>query len=304
MANAKIGRLRAYRMLDVPLREVSGICLRRGSSRRMSLLAVGDRVAKLAQLSASQIDDLDQPEWEMTNIAKLPGSRLPKDHPQIEAVCSDGIGRVLLLQEWPPRVEVIDLNAAEVIASIELVVEGRGELARLWADRNGSHGEGIALLRDGRLLIAKEKDPPALIEFGFRGTHSQGVGPGGVLAEGERWPLRRGRHEFVALAVWFPEKALAGFCADFSDLEVGPDGLVYLLSDKSAAIVRLDELSPGGGTAAFKSGWRLGELNGKPEGLTFTASGQAIVALDRRKPRQNLIILEPAIMWRRKTTIC
>jgi hypothetical protein len=303
MANAKIGRLRVHRTLDVPLREVSGICLRRGSSRRMSLFAVGDRVAKLAQLSASRIDDMDEPEWEITNIAKLPGSRLPKDHPQIEAVCADGIGRLLLLQEWPPRVEVIDLEAAEVIASIELVVEGPGELTRQWADRNGSQGEGIALLRDGRLLIAKEKDPPALIEFGLRGTPSRGVRPGGVLAGGKRWPLRKGRHEFVVLAVWFPDKTLARVCADFSDLEVGPDGLVYLLSDKSATIVRLDELPPGGGTAVFKSGWRLGELNGKPEGLTFTANGQAIVALDRRKPRKNLIILEPVIARRRTTKI-
>src|SRR5262245_40431878 len=126
--SVKTEPLRAYRTLDVPLREVSGVCLRRGSSRRMSLLAIGDRAAKLDQLSASHIDDMVDPKWEVTNIAKLPGSRLPKDHPQIEAVCADGVGRVLLLQEWPPRVEVIDLEAAEVIASIELVVEGPGKL--------------------------------------------------------------------------------------------------------------------------------------------------------------------------------
>ena len=41
-------RLRVRRVVDVPLREVSGICLRRGRNGRMSLIAVGDRVAKIA----------------------------------------------------------------------------------------------------------------------------------------------------------------------------------------------------------------------------------------------------------------
>jgi hypothetical protein len=39
--------LRVRRVVDVPLREVSGICLRRGRNGRMSLIAVGDRVAKI-----------------------------------------------------------------------------------------------------------------------------------------------------------------------------------------------------------------------------------------------------------------
>jgi hypothetical protein len=37
-------RLRVRRVIDVPLREVSGICLRRSRNGRMFLIAVGDRV--------------------------------------------------------------------------------------------------------------------------------------------------------------------------------------------------------------------------------------------------------------------
>ncbi|MGB8550069.1 MAG: hypothetical protein WCD82_17985, partial [Xanthobacteraceae bacterium] len=84
-------------------------------------------------------------------------------------------------------------------------------------------------------------------------------------------------------------------CADFSDLEIGPDGCLYLLSDKSATIARLDDLPAGGGTAALIDAWRLGDLDGKPEGLAFTAHGRAIVGLDTRKPRRNLVLLEPAV---------
>jgi hypothetical protein len=37
------------------LREVSGICLRRNRNGRMSLIAVGDRIAKIAWFSLSRI---------------------------------------------------------------------------------------------------------------------------------------------------------------------------------------------------------------------------------------------------------
>ncbi len=287
-------KLRARSVLDVPLQEVSGICLRRGRNREMSLIAVGDRVAKVARLSLPH-NERESPEWDITNIARLSGSKLPKKNPQIEAVCADGIGRILLLQETPPRVEVIDPKISKVVASIELMVKGRGDLARSWSNPNGSRGEGIVLLPGGHLLIAKEKRPAALIEFGLRNSKPEGLMRGGALGAGKRWRIRNGKHQFVALAVWFSDKKLARACADFSDLEIGPDGCLYVLSDKSAAIARLDDLPAGGGTASLVATWKLDGLKGKPEGLAFTANGRAVVALDERKARRNLVLLKPPI---------
>ena len=287
-------RLRVRRVVDVPLREVSGICLGRGRNGRMFLLAIGDRVAKIAWFPEPRSDE-GRIDWHTRNIAKLAGSMLPKRNPQIEAVCADGLGRVLLLQETPPRVELVDPKALKVVASIDLAVEGRGEVARAWADPKGSRGEGMVLLRGGHLLVAKEKKPAALIEFGPPQSRSRGLVRGGALAAGERWPIKKGHHRFVALAIWRPDKALAKTCADFSDLEIGPDGCLYLLSDQSATIAQLDHLQAGGGTAALLDVWRLGDLDGKPEGLAFTAEGRAIVGLDTRKPRRNLVLLEPPV---------
>jgi hypothetical protein len=287
-------RLRACRVVDVPLREVSGICLRRGRNGRMSVIAVGDRVAKIAWFSQPRGDG-GRIDWHTSSIAKLSGSMLPKHDPQIEAVCADGLGRVLLLQETPPRVELVDPKALTAVASIDLAVEGRGEIARAWSDPKGSRGEGMVLLRGGHLLVAKEKKPAALIEFGPPQSRSRGLVRGGALAEGERWPIKKGHQRFVALAIWLPDNALTKTCADFSDLEIGPDGCLYLLSDQSSTIARLDGLPAGGGTAALLHAWRLGDLDGKPEGLAFTAEGRAIVGLDTRKPRRNLVLLEPAV---------
>ena len=198
---------------------------------------------------------------------------------------------------WPRyrHVELVDPKASKVAASIDLTMEGRGEVARAWADPKGSRGEGMVLLRGGHLLVAKEKKPAALIEFGPPLSRSRGLVRGGVLADGERWPIKKGHHRFVALAIWHPDKTLALTCADFSDLEIGPDGCLYLLSDQSATIAQLDHLQAGGGTAALLDVWRLGDLDGKPEGLAFTAEGRAIVGLDTRKPRRNLVLLEPPV---------
>src|SRR5262245_25030030 len=289
--------LRVRRVVHVPLREVSGICLRRSRNGRMSLVAVGDRVAKIAWFSQPRSDE-GRIDWHTSSIAKLSGSELPKHDPQIEAVCADGRGRILLLQETPPRVELIDLKALEAVALIDLVMEGRGEIAQAWSDPKGSRGEGVVLLPNGHLLVAKEKKPAAFIEFGPPHSRSQGLVRGGALPDGKRWPIRKGRHRFVALAIWLPDKTLAKTCADFSDLEIGPDGCLYLLSDKSSTIARLDDLPAGGGTAALLNAWRLGDLDGKPEGLAFTAEGRAIVALDTRKARRNLVLLEPAVAQR------
>src|SRR6516164_2863345 len=287
-------QLRVRRVVDVPLREVSGICLGRSDNGRMFLVAVGDRAAKIAWFSLSGSEEL-RIDWHTRSIAKLSGSKLPKSNPQIEAVCADGGGRILLLQETPPSVELIDPRALEAVASIDLVVEGHGEIARAWSDPKGSRGEGAVLLPGGHLLVAKEKKPATLIEFGPPYSQSRGLVRGGALADGERWPIKKGRHRFVALAIWLPDKTLAKTCADFSDLEIGPDGCLYLLSDKSSTIARLDELSAGGGTAGLLEARRLGDLDGKPEGLAFSALGRAIVGLDTRKARRNLVLLDPAI---------
>ena len=287
-------RLAICRVVDVPLKEVSGICLRRGPAGELALLAIGDRVA-VAAWFAQPKDDMEALAWQTADVTRLEGSRLPEDDPDIEAICADGAGRVLLLQESPPRAELIDPATRRVVASIALEIPGDDRLARAWADPAGSRGEGAVLLPGGHLLVAKEKDPAALIEFGPPGARPVGLARGGALAPGAPWEAEPGDQRHVALAVWWPDKGLRTACADFSDLEVGPDGFLYVLSDKSGSVARLSDLQPTGGVVSAPATWRLGDLEGKPEGLAFTPNGRALVALDTRKARHNLVLLEPPI---------
>jgi hypothetical protein len=281
-------------MVDVPLKEVSGVCLRRGPTGALQLLAIGDRVATAAWFT-QPTDDHAPLEWLTADITGLEGTRLPADDPQIEAICADGAGRVLLLQESPPRAELIDPADRRVVASVALDVPGDDELARSWADPAGSRGEGAVFLPDGHLLVAKEKRPALLIEFGPSGSEPIGLARGGGLPPGAAWAIGPGEQRHVPLAVWSPDKALRKACTDFSDLELGPDGHLYLLSDKSGSIARLSDLSPSEPVVTAAAHWDVGDLPGKPEGLAFTPNGRALVALDTRKARHNLILLEPPI---------
>ena len=296
MPRRSIQNLHAVHVFDVPLREVSGICLRRGRKGKMSLIAVGDRAATIACLALPP-PDLSSLEWDTIDVAGFAGTHLSRNGEQVEAVCADGAGRVLLLQESPPRVELLDLDAAKSIAAIELVVNGDHDLADSWTRPKGSRGEGAVLLPCGHLLVAKEKEPSVLIEFGPRGSTPRGFAPEDALGDGVRWPVATRCREFVPLATWNPDKLLEGTCADFSDLEIGPDGALYLLSDKSATIARIGPLRPGrrAGAARLTASWRIEDLKGKPEGLSFAPDGRAIVAFDKRKHRRNLALLEPAI---------
>lgn len=296
--NESVTELRVRHVLDVPLHEVSGICVLRGRGDERRLIAVGDREAKVVCLSLSR-EGLESSRWDRFDLAGFDGSLRDGEDSQIEAICADGARRILVLQERPPRAGLFELDLAKAVSVIELVVEGTDRLAESWADPEGSRGEGVTLMPGGHLLVAKEKGPAALIEFGPKGSKPRGLSRGGALRDGERWQAPEGeRASFVALATWLPDRELTHVCEDFSDMEIGPDGRLYLLSDQSATIARIDDLKVGDPTVrltADTAWWKFGALKGKPEGLAFTADGRAIVAFDKRKKSRNLVVLEPAI---------
>jgi len=287
-------KLSVLRTVDVPLLEVSGICLRREAGNDMALVAFGDRTSMAAWVELPS-DDRGAYRWKTVDLADVKGSLIPRDDPQVEAVCADGAGRILILQEWPPRLELLDWEARRIAARINLEIPVDHPLYESWFDSEGSQGEGAAFMQNGHLLIAKEKDPAAFIEFGPPGEASSGFGPDSALKGGARWPLADGAHIFEPLETWMPTPELLESCADFSDLEVGPDRRLYLLSDKSQTIARVDDLVAGDPVAHADEVWKLPLLDGKPEGLALTRSGRAIVALDTKVAKENLVLLEPPI---------
>jgi uncharacterized protein YjiK len=271
--------LEPTRVEDVPVRELSSLAVARDQAGAPQLLAIGDRTTALARATLR-----DGPlEWELTDL------RDEAHRSQFEGLAVDGGGRILVLREAPPAVLAFDPVTLRS-ASIALRPGGRSALRRLLDDAS-SAGEGLLSLGRGRLLVAKEKDPPMLVEFGPPGATPAGISAASFAVERDN--VSTGK-ELEALAAWRLDEV-----DDVSDLTFSR-GLLYCLSDKSRQVVAVElPLEPESDRARVRESWKLKvpersrEPKGKPEGLVVTDDGSFVVGLDTRTPRANLCWYRP-----------
>ena len=274
---AKPPKLEVRDVADVPLREVSGLSLHGGN-----LLAVGDHdpVLFTAPLGAWP------PQWRGIDLA---GLDLPDGGTQFEAVASADEHMVLVLQEQPARVLQLDLSALRLLGELNLGVPDAHPLRESWLGDRSSRGEAVILTGRGHLIVMKEKNPAAILEFG-----PPGDAPVGWLRGGPTAAPVTGDAAMTVLATWQPGEALAEWLPDISDATIGPDGRLYLLSDQGSCIARLpDALDPGATRVEATAIWRIAGSPTKAEGLVILDDGTPLIALDTKSPKRNLLKLEP-----------
>ena len=216
---SKPPKLKVRDIADVPLREVSGLVVR-GSD----LLAVGDHdpVVFSAPLQPWPL------QWQGIDLA---GLELPDGGTQFEAIQPTSTHTVLVLQEQPARVLHIDLSVPALIGTLVLDVPEGHRLRQAWLGDRSSRGESLVLADRGHLLVVKEKDPSAILEFGPVGDDPVGWRRGGPTIAPSP-----GDAALTVLATWWLAEELAKRLPDISDATVGPDGRLYLLSDQGSAI--------------------------------------------------------------------
>jgi hypothetical protein len=278
------------RVLDIPIREVSGLCIHRPPDGPPTLVAIGDATLELAWAA---LVEGQEPRWEVADLSRLGlATGGPGPGSQFEAIATDALGHVLILREYPAVVHVIDPRERRLLTTIELLVRDGDGLRPPRRKAAASLGEAMLPLRDGRLLVSKEKDPPLLFEFGPSGAQALGVDGGRLLGPGEAWAVPEG----VAARLEALERAFEHRFRDISDVAAGPDGRIYLLSDQSSRVARLPASLPAPGEAVAADGtWKLEGRPDKAEGLELLPDGRAIVAIDEKKGRGNLFVLGPPI---------
>jgi hypothetical protein len=272
---SKPPKLDVLDVADVPLREVSGLVLR-GSD----LLAVGDHdpVVFSAPLQPWPLD------WQAIDLA---GLELPDGGTQFEAIQPTSAHTVLVLQEQPARVLHIDLSVPALIGTLLLDVPDGHRLRQAWLGDRSSRGESLVLADRGHLLVVKEKDPSAILEFGPAGDDPVGWRRGGPTVA-----PAPGDATLTVLATWWLSGDLAKWLPDISDATIGPDGRLYVLSDQGSAIARLpDVLDPRGGKVEAAAIWRITGSPESAEGLVILEDGTVLVGLDTKSPRRNLLRL-------------
>lgn len=288
-------RLKLEEQVDLPVVEASGLAaMAVGDEFRLAV--VGDRTSDVAVASYSAADGLSA--WQTVDLSELDGWSMPSTDSQLEAIAVDGGHLVAMMREDPPVVLVADTASKHLRCRIALTAPPGSPLAGLWDDPS-SRGEGLVLLRGGRLLVAKEKRPQALVEFSPVGVGARGLSREDFLDPGESWDAPDGDVHYEATSVWELHGEAGKYFADVSAIAVTSDRALGLLSDRSRTIGRidLDEALPpvGGAVRVVRDVWRLPKKAKKPEGMAALPDRRLLIALDTGSTQRNgMIVAAPA----------
>jgi hypothetical protein len=260
----------------VPLTEVSGLAVEHvAGAPRMIVVADESPLIAMAPIGA------DGPgEWSTFDVSET--YSLPESGSNFEAVAIDAAGVLIVLVESPPALLVLDLVRTGGARRVTLDVASAAVLSG--HDLDPLRNEGVVLLRSGHVLVAREKDPIAVFEFGPAGDAPLHLGEAAWLPGGEPFAFPAGDDEYVALA-WWPVDT---WFDDVSDLALH-GGQLYVLSDESDAIGRL-ALSGPGEPLKVDATWTIEPIHrkAKPEGLAFLPDGTFYIAHDRAESGRNL----------------
>jgi hypothetical protein len=278
---------------DLDLQEVSGICERpAGGGRGRQLLAVGDQTHHIL---VGELPRGGPGRFQRRDLAPLladAGLRTPRSS-QWEGIDTDASGRVFVLREVPGTVLVFDQALERLLHVFPLTVEDDPAEVEAWEADENALGEGVLLLRNGNLFVVKEDKPRQLLEFGPPGARAEGLRDELPIAHASEFPTPRERRvTFRLLTAWDLGGEAMERIGDLSDVTVGPDGRIYLLSDESRCIARLQPaLAPDDRLVEVDRVWPLPERLDQPEGLVITRDWEVLVATDHDEPRENLFLL-------------
>jgi hypothetical protein len=277
------------------LSEISAFAVREADGAR-ELLCVGDRDHDLLAIPLGDGAALgEEARHDLRPLVDGPGAS------GFEGLACDGAGLVLILQEGQCRVIVLGPGLARLEAAIELAVarDQRG-FGREWAEDENARGEGLLLMQRGHLLVAKQKEPVCLIEFGPPGDAPLGIAPGSLLGPRDELALTRRREgpvRYEVLAWWRLSRPSAKRIESANDLALDEEGGILLVSSRSRRIARIaPALDPAAHEAAVEDDWRVPALRGegrrRPEALCVVP-GAVLVGYDARAAGDNLVVLEP-----------
>jgi hypothetical protein len=266
-------------LIDLPVDEASGLW-RMARPDATRILVVGDRALLVA--SAELGTDGRIGEWVRNDVSHLVRSGR---HSQFEAVATDGGSLVALLREEPSVVitaDASDWDAWQLRAEIALTAPDGSLLDGRWDDP-ASRGEGLILLRDGRLLVAKEKKPRALVLFAPADSPDVALTRDDFLDPSETWEAPEEDTDFVPIGFWRLRKRAKKALHDVSALATDLDRSLWLLSDKSRAVARLTLDSPlrrDDEISDVDDLWELPPEIEKPEGMVVLDDRLVLVAMD------------------------
>ena len=297
---------------NVPVPELSGLARVRplaDETEKLKFYGIGDADYNVARIRISASGDAG---IQMENVAHAIGKHA-RDESQWEAIAVDGKDTVCMLSETRGEITCLDHDLQQDRGRFSLDVSSIGALASAWKARPNSRGEGMILMKKGHVLVLKEKQPSLLIEFGPEGDAPMGYGAETFLREGEAFaglrtdgeepvhradqPAATAQRRLVALKVWAFSERLGKLAKDASELMLGPDGRVYMLSQESSVLIRLEKtLKPDEDKVGtdHDTYWNLPDGMDKAEGLVIDDQMHPWIGVDiKQTGKPNLFQLSP-----------
>ena len=280
-------------VFDVPLSEISGLGRRpTGERDGIRLTALGDDEFTVLEVT---LPSLEGPlRCERFRLQEELGTQREGGSSQWEAADGDASGNVFVLQESPLRVFVLGPHLDRRVCTIDMTLTDSERTELGWETDENARGEGLVLLADSHLLVAKEKDPVVLMEFGPRDHLPGGFGRNRLLDITDRFDVPEDGAEFGLLTSWFMDDESAELIGDVSDIAVGPGAdELFLLSDESRCIARIEPaLRPESDRLHLSAAWKLPDEIRQPEGLVVLDDRTPVVAIDKEDHEQNLFVLD------------
>jgi hypothetical protein len=298
--------LEIVREFDLPLREISGMYLHPAAKpgAPATLYAVGDNAARLGimdfngeQVSNQRFIDFSAPILE--RFAPCRSDEIDECHKlvkalsgQWEAVARDGAGKIFLLHEKFASLFVLDPLATHLRGVINLssfVPKGEAVLGRVSLHKDNAMGEGFLLLKNGHMLVVKERYPPSLIEFGPEGSHAEGFSPQLILGKDESFAVAAGQTSYEPLHLWNLEDKYRH--CDLSELVASSEGELHVISQQCRWIGTFAPLSLQEKTAPITQLWHLPHQLGAAESLVIVDGEHFLVAEDRKSHARPTVFL-------------
>lgn len=292
---------------NLPITELSGLFLNHSSKE---LIAIGDNSATV---SVAHIDDnlqlAIQPnininpailnQFALCDSDQIPEChRLKKKHTsQWEAIAAVYPSNIYLLNEQLSTIFIYnkELNKISSVINLESYELNKANLReRITVDQANAMGEGFVLLKNGHILVAKERFAPTLVEFApERNQTPLGYQSKLILPSDMAFPLADNnahRHIFYPIKVWkIPSKFRH---CDLSELSASATGELYLLSQQCQWIGKLNNLDPTAQEVSFKEFWSLPKNFKQAEAFVVWDEKTFIVGEDlQSEKRANLFIL-------------
>jgi len=294
-AALKPAELKVLESYKVPAVEISGMAWRFNSqTKRRELVLVGDRNHKVHIIdwenrkigfSAKEIDLLPL-EKESGSVSK---------QSEWESVFSDMSGRLYIIQENPPAILVVASDLSKIEKRIDLVESGKSKDTLLLSSEQNSGGEGIMPLKNGHVLVVKEKDPLQILEFAPIGGKASGYNPNLSIEREGIFPLTSTTLKLENVFSWSLRPEHEVLFEDSSGINVDKEGRLYLLGDQQKLIGRLGgHLRVDQKIVEINKLWSLPSIIKQPEGMVIDDHGRPIVAIDRKNTKKNnLFLLTP-----------